>query len=287
MLRDCPEGYLEEARALFAPETNNPETYYRLHDEFNRTRSPRRRAALFLYLNRHGYNGLCRYNNVGEFNVPFGRYKRPYFPEEELRAAAGVLAKTKLTSLDFEEVLGRAGPGDVVYCNPPYVPLSATASFTDYAAGGFGREEQVRLAAAAADAAARARWWRFPITTPSGPGSCIATRNSTSRTCSAPFPPTAKPGATSASCWPFTGRQTLEAVVGRAAGLPPAAAEFEAKGRTLLGRPLRRGDADKPGVPLHPHVDGRPGQRPGDWGSYTASIADARASLQGSMEYFP
>lgn len=155
VLRDCPEGYLEEARALFAPETNNPETYYRLRDEFNRTRSPRRRAALFLYLNRHGYNGLCRYNNVGEFNVPFGRYKRPYFPEEELRAAAGVLAKTKLTSLDFEEVLGRAGPGDVVYCDPPYVPLSATASFTDYAAGGFGREEQVRLAAAAADAAAR------------------------------------------------------------------------------------------------------------------------------------
>lgn len=148
-LRNAPEAYIRAAKSFFGPDTNNPETYYRLRDEFNRTQAAERRAVLFLYLNRHGFNGLCRYNNAGEFNVPFGRYKRPYFPEDELRAAAAVLAKARLTCMDFEEVLQEAGPGDLVYCDPPYVPLSATASFTDYASGGFDLGEQKRLAAAA------------------------------------------------------------------------------------------------------------------------------------------
>jgi len=50
---------------------------------------PKLKAALFLYLNRHGYNGLCRYNASGEFNTPFGRYKKPYFPEKEMLHFAG------------------------------------------------------------------------------------------------------------------------------------------------------------------------------------------------------
>lgn len=149
VLRDAPEEYIRAAQTLFAPGTNNPDTYYRLRDEFNRTKSPVNRAALFLYLNRHGYNGLCRYNNSGEFNVPFGRYKKPYFPEGELRAAVEILVKTQLTCVDFEEVMQQAGPGDVVYCDPPYVPLSPTASFTDYASEGFDQEDQERLVAAA------------------------------------------------------------------------------------------------------------------------------------------
>lgn len=154
-LRRSPAEYVRATRELFRDETNNPDTYYELRDEFNRTASSQRRAVLFLYLNRHGYNGLCRYNNVGRFNVPFGRYKKPYFPEAELRAAARVLVRAKLTTLDFEKVLRQAGPGDLVYCDPPYVPLSRTASFTDYASGGFGPEEQVRLARAAEEAARR------------------------------------------------------------------------------------------------------------------------------------
>lgn len=154
-LRDAPEEFIGVARELFHPGLNDAAAYYRLRDEFNRCRCPQRRAALFLYLNRHGYNGLCRYNRAGEFNVPFGRYKRPYFPEVELKAAVDVVRKARLTSIDFEDVLRCAGPGDVVYCDPPYVPLSPTASFTDYASRGFGPAEQERLAAAAADAARR------------------------------------------------------------------------------------------------------------------------------------
>lgn len=149
VLQADPEGYILAAKALFHPDTNNAQTYYRWRDEFNRTSSKERRAALFLYLNRHGYNGLCRYNSAGRFNVPFGRYKRPYFPEPELRAAAVAVQRARLTCFDFETVLQDARRGDVVYCDPPYVPLSATASFTDYASGGFDLAQQERLAAAA------------------------------------------------------------------------------------------------------------------------------------------
>lgn len=148
-LRDAPDEYIEAAGRLFAPETNSEKTYYRLREAFHRAAPGREKAAIFLYLNRHGFNGLCRYNSSGQFNVPYGRYKNPYFPEDELRAAAPVVANAELTRIDFENVLNACGPGDVVYCDPPYVPLSATASFTDYVAGGFTMADQERLVVAA------------------------------------------------------------------------------------------------------------------------------------------
>lgn len=155
-LQTHANAFIAASEALFRPETNNAETYYELRTTFNTTeQGSLHRAALFLYLNRHGYNGLCRYNDKGLFNVPFGRYVRPYFPEDELHAAARVLVCAKITQQDFAEVLATAGPGDVVYCDPPYVPLSATASFTAYAAGGFGPADHERLARAARSAAER------------------------------------------------------------------------------------------------------------------------------------
>lgn len=72
--------YISAAQAMFVPANNNAEIYYQLRTEFNQCREPLRRAVLFLYLNRHGYNGLCRYNLKGEFNVPFGRYKKAVLP---------------------------------------------------------------------------------------------------------------------------------------------------------------------------------------------------------------
>ncbi|MCY0881732.1 MAG: Dam family site-specific DNA-(adenine-N6)-methyltransferase, partial [Firmicutes bacterium] len=77
-------AFIAAARALFTPENNTAARYYALREEFNACTDPWRRSVLFLYLNRHGYNGLCRYNASGGFNVPFGRYHRPYFPEKEL-----------------------------------------------------------------------------------------------------------------------------------------------------------------------------------------------------------
>lgn len=144
-----------ELGTLFVPENNSGERFYALRGEFNEGPAPLRRAALFIYLNRHGYNGLCRYNRSGGFNVPFGKYDAPGMPAEELLAASALLRGATITQKDFREVLHDCGKGDVVYCDPPYVPLSKTASFTAYAAGGFGPHDQRELVDEARAAAKR------------------------------------------------------------------------------------------------------------------------------------
>lgn len=145
-LQQFGPGFIDECQALFTSDNNTAETYYQFREEFNATTNQIRKAALFLYLNRHGYNGLCRYNNDGRFNVPFGRYKKPYFPYEEMLMFHRKAQSAEFTSQDFEFAMRRAKPGDVIYCDPPYVPLSITANFTSYSAGGFGPREQLRLA---------------------------------------------------------------------------------------------------------------------------------------------
>ena len=140
------EEYVAEARKLFTPENNHPDVYYQFRTEFNQSQDPFRRALLFLYLNRHGYNGLCRYNLRGEFNVPFGRYKRPYFPQDELYHFAEKAQNAEFHCLSYEECMELAGVNSVVYCDPPYAPLSATANFTAYHTNSFSPAEQARLA---------------------------------------------------------------------------------------------------------------------------------------------
>jgi DNA adenine methylase len=149
------EAFIEYCRKIFVPRNNQAERYYELRQEFNTSRGVRRRAALFLYLNRHGYNGLCRYNAGGGFNVPFGRYKRPYFPAKEMRAFHAWAQRATFMHEDFETVMRGARPGDVVYCDPPYFPLSTSANFTSYSAGGFSLEHQHQLAELAAETARR------------------------------------------------------------------------------------------------------------------------------------
>lgn len=105
------------------------------------------RAARIIYLNKTCYNGLFRENSKGIFNVPFGRYKNPAICDEvNLRAAAQALQCADVSVRSFESVVQRAKPGDLVYFDPPYDPLSKTSSFTAYDRGGFGRGEQKRLA---------------------------------------------------------------------------------------------------------------------------------------------
>ncbi len=145
-LVDDGDELIESSRELFLPGTNLRGHYYALRDEFNHTRHSRRRAALFLYLNRHCYNGLCRYNGSGGFNSPFGRYRRPYFPELEMRGFIAKAQTARFMHAGFEASMALARRGDVVYCDPPYTPLSRTAHFTDYHTGGFGWEDQERLA---------------------------------------------------------------------------------------------------------------------------------------------
>ena len=151
------EGFIRFAAELFCGENNTREAFHALRERFNAAVEPRERAALFLYLNKHAYNGLTRYNGGGRYNVPFGRYARPRFPQEELRAFLRRTreGRTRFVCRDFRDLLAEAGAGDVIYCDPPYVPLSATANFTSYAGTRFGEREQTDLARLARAAHAR------------------------------------------------------------------------------------------------------------------------------------
>jgi DNA adenine methylase len=103
-------------------------------------------AAWFIYLNKTGFNGLYRVNSKNGFNVPFGDYKRPRTCDEPtLRACARQLQGVEVVHQDFEQAARRARKGDLVYFDPPYVPLSRSSSFTSYTQHGFGPDEQRRL----------------------------------------------------------------------------------------------------------------------------------------------
>ena len=149
------ESFIDDCAALFTTKNNSAEAFYALRMEFNASRNRGRKAVLFVYLNRHGYNGLCRYNGSGGFNVPFGRYTAPRLPREAMRVFHVLLQRCELQHADFRTVLTQAGAGDFVYCDPPYVPISATAHFTAYAKAGFSPQDQSDLAATCRAAAGR------------------------------------------------------------------------------------------------------------------------------------
>jgi DNA adenine methylase len=113
------------------------------------TLSPVARAARLIYLNRTCFNGLYRVNSkTGQFNVPFGDYKNPVICDEpNLLAASKILTDVELLDADFEVVLKNATEGDVVYLDPPYLPISTTSKFTAYNTNGFSVEDHKRLAA--------------------------------------------------------------------------------------------------------------------------------------------
>ncbi len=146
ILKQEKQSFISYTKTLFCNDNNNQETFLAYRKEFNQGATGKRRAALFIYLNRHGFNGLCRYNQSGQFNVPFGKYKKIYFPEKEFNYFLTRIKKAQFVCGDFVAVMNRSRKGDVVYCDPPYVPLSPTASFSSYAAQGFSYDQQVELA---------------------------------------------------------------------------------------------------------------------------------------------
>jgi DNA adenine methylase len=122
------------------------DTFYRIREEDPAGKSDVERGARLVYLNRTCFNGLWRVNASGKFNVPFGRYENPRIVDEEgLRLASQALARAEIVRADFEDATRGLGAGDFVYFDPPYIPLTKTASFTAYASGGFGPKDQERL----------------------------------------------------------------------------------------------------------------------------------------------
>ncbi|MBM3771579.1 MAG: Dam family site-specific DNA-(adenine-N6)-methyltransferase [Acidimicrobiia bacterium] len=161
MVRDRTSEVLGALRALAGEHARLGRAhYYAVRDErFNPLRDARREAdgripysaelaAMLIYLNRTGFNGLYRVNARGHFNVPAGRHVRPNIADRpRLERVAAVLqdSAVALRRAPFTEALDLARPGDFLYFDPPYAPLSVTASFTSYTALGFGAEDQRTL----------------------------------------------------------------------------------------------------------------------------------------------
>ena len=151
VIKDSLDELMEE---LSKDKYSNSETsYYEMRDLDRSTKkyaslSEVEKAARIIYLNKTCYNGLFRVNSKGQFNVPFGRYKNPNFLDDAvLRAVNKYLNSNDITLLnqDFAEAVKDAKRGDFVYFDPPYDPVSETASFTGYDVNGFNRDEQERL----------------------------------------------------------------------------------------------------------------------------------------------
>ncbi len=157
MLRDVPLDYIERARPLFTSDMHSPEAYADARRRFNSSSDNAERAALLLYLNKFGFNGLHRVNSKGHFNVPYGHPKTlPRFPLEQLQAMARRLQEATIMCGDFRPIMALAKAGDVLYCDPPYANGDEDkATFVGYTPGRFSNADQADLAALAWDAAAR------------------------------------------------------------------------------------------------------------------------------------
>jgi len=145
-VRDHLEGVIQQLQAL--ARAHSVDHYYEVRARYNH--EPRLtialKAAMFIYLNKTCFNGLHRVNRKGEFNVPAGRYNNPTILDaESLRSASYRLQNTELQEGSYMALLEKAKPGDFIYFDPPYEPVSATSNFTAYTAGGFNSSEQEQL----------------------------------------------------------------------------------------------------------------------------------------------
>jgi DNA adenine methylase len=148
-------SFIDDCRELYTATIDTPDAYYILRREFNTTNNQQRRAVLFVHLNRHCFNGLCRYNKHGEFNAAYGHGREKHFPEEEMLACLPRLVECTFTAQDFRSVLSEARDGDVAYCDPPYLPASIYSDFDRYHPGHFSIDDHRALAVHVREAVSR------------------------------------------------------------------------------------------------------------------------------------
>jgi DNA adenine methylase len=149
IVKKDPEALIAE---LTDEKFRNDETSFNhLKAEFNTLIGTKKeaveRAALLVYLNKHSFNGLWRVNRKGQYNVPFGKHAHLSLPSAmSIHKFSRMLQDVTIRHADFARIVQKAAKGDFVYFDPPYHPLSKTASFTDYTTGGFTFGDQERLA---------------------------------------------------------------------------------------------------------------------------------------------
>jgi DNA adenine methylase len=142
VIQTAPERLMDLLRTLRVTE----EEFARIRADDSEKHTRVYRAARTIYLNKTCFNGLYRVNKSGKFNTPWGkRESATLFVEENIRACARAFECASLNTCDFEVSASGAKRGDAVYFDSPYVPVSETANFTGYTAGGFGEIDQIRL----------------------------------------------------------------------------------------------------------------------------------------------
>lgn len=132
---------------------NNRASYYSVRSQ--RPSDDLAHAARFLYLNRTCWGGIFRTNRQGEFNVPFGDSGREVFCYDDLVACSSLLSKATLSVMDFQEAMGTAQAGDVIYADPPYTTRGENNGFVRYNEKLFSWADQVRLSVASRSASGR------------------------------------------------------------------------------------------------------------------------------------
>lgn len=121
--------------------------YYDARVRYNKIKTTNiEKASLFIFLNKTGYNGMYRENSKGEYNIPFGKHEKCLICDpENIHEVSRNLIGIEFSSKDYKEALKNTKKGDLVYLDPPYIPVSSTANFTQYQKEGFGYDEQIRL----------------------------------------------------------------------------------------------------------------------------------------------
>ena len=160
------EGFIDYCQTFFEgqegfTEEQAKENYYKNRDTFNTTDDKRQKAALFLYMNKFGFNGMCRYGKNNKFNIPWGqkgfnaKNKVVGFPDKEMIACYNKIKNFQFFNLDFTDIFSMIERGDVVYCDPPYYNISKSGakSFTKYSQKDFSEEQQLQLAKCCREAA--------------------------------------------------------------------------------------------------------------------------------------
>lgn len=137
------EKFIEDLLPLFK-NGNDSDFFYDIRNKFNETEDAYKKSLYFVYLNRHCFNGLCRYNKNKNFNVPFGKYKKVNIPEEQIRNFAK--KRFILFNSNYMDIIEKyySDENNIIYCDPPYTPLSSSSNFTSYW-DNFNFDEQIKL----------------------------------------------------------------------------------------------------------------------------------------------
>lgn len=149
-IRDVPEQFLKLVQAMDEGMGEDAKEYYyslrqRYNDKLMRSEYDTELAALFVFMNKHCFNGLYRVNGKGLFNVPYNKSRKPSVEPENIIETSKYLQRIQIESGDFERVCQMAEPGDFLFLDSPYAPLKEN-SFESYTKEGFDVESHQRLA---------------------------------------------------------------------------------------------------------------------------------------------